>query len=194
MSTHDVAIRDETAGQAFLNLVKFGANGDEVNDRTSMYDCCLHAAPTGYCRTGGVLPPARDCDEGKRLLRLRSSAGLRQNPTGLNRGGDRRVNASPYRIALTRTLAAEHGAQLVAAAQKSSPRSPINTLTQPPRRCTGRPPGHGRGGCVRLQSGDGSRGPDRPDRVPSGIWVGQPRHRKDRESPDRYYARLGWLD
>ena len=67
MSMHYVAIRDETAEQAFLNLVKIGANGDEVAmDRTSMYDLLqLHRStdrilPNGLC----LLPPARDCDKG----------------------------------------------------------------------------------------------------------------------------------
>ena len=67
MSLHYVAIRDETAEQAFLNLVKIGANGDEVAmDRTSMYDLLqLHRStdrilPNGLC----LLPPTRDCDKG----------------------------------------------------------------------------------------------------------------------------------
>jgi hypothetical protein len=62
-----VAIRDETAEQAFLNLVKIGADGREVPmDRTTMYDLLQldrstdRILPNGLC----LLPPARDCDKG----------------------------------------------------------------------------------------------------------------------------------
>ncbi len=67
MSMHYVAIRDETAEQAFLNLVKIGADGQEVPmDRTTMYDLLQldrstdRILPNGLC----LLPPARDCDKG----------------------------------------------------------------------------------------------------------------------------------
>jgi hypothetical protein len=67
MSMHYVAIRDETAEQAFLNLVKIGAHGDEVPmDRTTMYDLLqLHRStdrvlPNALC----LLPPTRACDKG----------------------------------------------------------------------------------------------------------------------------------
>jgi hypothetical protein len=53
MSMHYVAIRDETAEQAFLNLVKIGANGDEVAmDRTSMYDLLQLHRSTDQCHRG----------------------------------------------------------------------------------------------------------------------------------------------
>jgi integrase len=67
MSMHYVAIRDETAEQAFLNLVKIGADGQEVAmDRTTMYDLLQldrgtdRVLPNGLC----LLPPARQCDKG----------------------------------------------------------------------------------------------------------------------------------
>ncbi|GAB3147126.1 tyrosine-type recombinase/integrase [Micromonospora sonneratiae] len=67
MSMHYVAIRDETAEQAFLSLVKIGADGQEVPmDRTTMYDLLQldrgtdRVLPNGLC----LLPPARQCDKG----------------------------------------------------------------------------------------------------------------------------------
>lgn len=67
MSMHYVSIRDQTAEQAFLNLVKIGASGEEVPmDRATMYDLLqLHRTtdrvlPNGLC----LLPPARTCDKG----------------------------------------------------------------------------------------------------------------------------------
>ena len=67
MSMHYVAIRDETAEQAFLDLVKIGVDGQEVPmDRTTMYDLLQldrgtdRILPNGLC----LLPPARQCDKG----------------------------------------------------------------------------------------------------------------------------------
>jgi integrase len=67
MSMHYVAIRDETAEQAFLTLIKIGADGQEVPmDRTTMYDLLQldrstdRVLPNGLC----LLPPARNCDKG----------------------------------------------------------------------------------------------------------------------------------
>jgi integrase len=155
MSMHYVAIRDETAEQAFLNLVKIGADGQEVPmDRTSMYDLLQldrgtdRVLPNGLC----LLPPG---DAGTNQNADRPTAAAAR---AANRPADDRVQ----RLA-ARTPPGDRRPGTHHRAPGRTPRGP----TQPPGRRS-RCPRRAHTGVDRAQeeaTGMTDTAPDRQQRV-----------------------------